>query len=100
MNATLATLVLIAVWLGLGVVTGVALHRRGHPPATSVTAVLAWPVLVPLLGGVPSGGPFAERIAGAFTALRAALADPAAAGVVQVDELVALESAQIGRAHV
>lgn len=93
MNATTATLLLLAAWLAIGALTGLTLSRRGQPAATALTAVLAWPVLLPLLGSAPSAGPFAERIAAAFAALRAALADPAAASVVSTEELVALEAA-------
>lgn len=93
MNATAATLVLVLAWLTLGAVTGVTLARRGQPTSTALTALLAWPVLLPLLGGVPAGGPFADRIAAAFSALRAALADPSAASVVNPEEIVALEGA-------
>lgn len=95
MNASSATILLLVGWLAVGALTGLTLSRRGQPLATALTAVLAWPVLVPLLTGAPSSGPFAERIAGCFAALRAALADPAAASVVSNEELVALEAALV-----
>lgn len=94
MNGTGATLLLLAAWLVIGTVVGGALLRRGQPAATALSALAAWPVLLPLLGeGAAAQGPFATRIEGCFAPLRAALADPAAAGVVTNGELVALEAA-------
>ncbi|MFN7143972.1 MAG: hypothetical protein ACK4YP_09365 [Myxococcota bacterium] len=92
MSATSATLLLLAAWLAVGGVTAMVLHQRGQPVATVLAAVAAWPVLLPVLGdAATSRGPFATRIDTCFTALRAALADPAATGVVTPEELVALE---------
>ncbi len=94
MSATTATLLLLAGWLVVGGLTGMALSRRGQAPATALAALAAWPVLLPLLGDSPaSTGPFATRIDTCFTALRAALADPATAGVVTTEELQSLEQA-------
>lgn len=96
MSPTAATLLLLAAWLVIGGATALALTRRGQPPATALTALVAWPVLVPLLtdGAVPrSTGPFVTRIDTCFTSLRAALADPSAAGVIGAEDLATLESA-------
>lgn len=91
MSATSATLLLLAAWLAVGGVTAMVLHHRGQPVATALAALAAWPVMLPVLGENAAAGPFATRIDTCFTALRAALADPAAAGVVTGEELVALE---------
>lgn len=93
MNATTTTLLLLGAWLLVGAFTGAALSRRGQPTATALTALVAWPVLLPLLGSPSSAGPFSDRISAAFAALRGALSEPAAASVVSPDELVALEGA-------
>ena len=96
MNATFATLALAAAWLLIGGGVATALVRRGEPASTALAAVAAWPVLLPMLSGaapVVTVGPFAARIEACFGALRAALADPVAAGVVTAEELVALEAA-------
>jgi hypothetical protein len=94
MSATSATLLLLGVWLVLGGATAVALARNGQPAGTAVAALAAWPVLLPLLGAAPpAAGPFSGRIHAAFSALRAALADPGAAGVIGPDELTTLEAA-------
>jgi hypothetical protein len=93
MSATSATLLLLGAWLVLGGATAVALARNGQPAGTAVAALAAWPVLLPLLGTAPpTAGPFSARIHGAFSALRAALADPGAAGVIGPDELTTLEA--------
>ncbi|MDP2316999.1 MAG: hypothetical protein Q8P41_29165 [Pseudomonadota bacterium] len=95
MNATTATLALLGAWLLLGGVTALVLARRGQPAATALSALLAWPVLVPLLADAAPrhAGPFATRIDTCFTALRTALADPSATGIVTAEELVSLEHA-------
>lgn len=79
MTSTSATLVIAGVWLLLGGVTAAALARRGHPLATAVCAIAAWPVLVPLLAGTPAAtGPWSARIVATFAALEAAVRDPVA----------------------
>jgi hypothetical protein len=94
MNATAATLLLLGAWLLLGVGTAAMLARRGEHFATSLSALIAWPVLLPMLTDTPRHiGPFASRIDTCFTALRGALADPSTAGIVTPEELVALEHA-------
>jgi hypothetical protein len=97
MNATTATLLLVAAWLLVGTGVGLALTRRGQPASAALTAVAAWPVLLPVLfDGAPPvrpAGPFADRIAACFASLRNALADPAAHGVVTPEELVSLQEA-------
>lgn len=99
MNATTATLLLLGAWLLFGGGTALMLARRGQPVATALSALLAWPVLLPLLGdtGGDSGqrtiGPFATRIDTCFTALRGALRDPSVIDIVSAEELVSLEQA-------
>ncbi len=95
MNATGATLLLLAAWLIVGGGTALVLARRGQPAATALSALVAWPVLLPILAdAVPRHiGPFTTRIDTCFTALRTALADPSATGIVTADELVSLEQA-------
>ncbi|MDP2310122.1 MAG: hypothetical protein Q8P18_29160 [Pseudomonadota bacterium] len=98
MNATSATLLLLGAWLLLGGGTALVLARRGQPAATALSALIAWPVLLPLLGepagqqaGTRNVGPFATRIDTCFAALRSALTDPSISGIVTVEELVSLE---------
>lgn len=100
MNPTSATLLLLGAWLLLGGCTALALARRGQPVTTALSALIAWPVLLPLLGdGGGSAtdarhkGPFVTRIDTCFTALRGALADPSVCGIVTTEELVSLEQA-------
>lgn len=61
------------VYLGLGLVVGVLLTRAGQPSSTALSALVAWPLLLGLLGasrGSPSArGPKAQAIARAFGAL-------------------------------
>ena len=94
MNASYATLVLVAAWVAIGGLTAAALARRGQPPETYLSALVAWPVLLPLLGeaAATAAGPFATRIDTCFQALRAALTDPGAAGVVSAEELTLLKA--------
>ncbi len=112
MNATSATLALVAAWVLCGAIVGASLHRRGHRLATLVTALAAWPVLLPALveglgeerGGPPGKlnlhalaarptGPFATRINACFVALYNALTDPSAQGIVATEEVDALRDA-------
>lgn len=98
MNATSTTLLLLGAWLLIGVGTALVLARRGQPAATALSALVAWPVLLPLLGdagdaGGRNAGPFATRIDTCFAALRSALADPSASDIVTSEELVSLERA-------
>ncbi len=88
-------LVIAGIWLALGLVVATALSRQGHPPPTALAAIVAWPAMIPLLGPgeTPSAGPFSPRIHSAFSALRAALTDPALAGVSDAPTLAAVESA-------
>jgi hypothetical protein len=95
MNATTATLLLLGAWLLLGGGTALVLAHRGQPASTALSALLAWPVLLPLLGDTAPRytGPFATRIDTCFTALRGALSDPSVNGIVTPEELVSLEQA-------
>lgn len=96
MNASVATLMLLGLWLAIGGATAAALHKRGQPALTALTAVIAWPVLVPLLtdgGSTLGSGPYAQRIQSCFNALRSALREDATTGIVTNEELDALERA-------
>jgi len=64
------------VYLLAGAVVGVGLAQRGHAPATSASAVIAWPLLATLLAGdvaaavaPTSTGPFGARIHAVINAL-------------------------------
>jgi hypothetical protein len=82
-----------ALYLLVGAGVSLALARRGRDAATAAGAVVAWPLLLPLLGSgrrEAGSGPMARRIDEAFDALLDTLADPAAADVPfeeDVDEL-------------
>ncbi len=97
MTAEAATLLLGGGWLAIGIVTGVALAHRGHPPATTLAAVLAWPVLLPLFEATHLGtaGPHHAQIVTAFDALTTALADPVASTVVDPASILHLRDALI-----
>jgi hypothetical protein len=59
------TSLLLLSWLVVGLGVGAALHHRGQPTATSLSALVVWPVLLPLLWNGTTGramGPNAARI--------------------------------------
>lgn len=78
----------LVLWLAAGLVTGAWLWRQGHPPATAVAALVAWPLLL-VLGPAPAapGGPYAERIRRAFEGTAALLAEAGAPGAGELDAL-------------
>lgn len=83
-------------WILVGVVVAGALWRRGAPPGAVGAALVAWPLLIPLLRPSPPVAPrgaAAERIDRALDALLETLADPAAAEVGFDGDLVALRAA-------
>ena len=85
-------------WLAVGAAVGLTLARQGQPRPTALSAVLAWPALVGLLGTTPddggmAAGPYAERIVAAFQALRAALTETGLTGTVDLQALAAMEVA-------
>lgn len=89
-------LLLLALYLVSGAVTATLLHRAGHPPATAVSALAAWPLLVPLAwpnAAAEPSGPHADRIRRSVDALARALADPATSGLATETELAALTEA-------
>jgi hypothetical protein len=80
MNPSLGLLV-CAGYVAVGIAMALLLARRRIPAATALTALVCWPLLVPLLRRpvVMSGhGPFAARIAQSLAELRDTLSDPAA----------------------
>lgn len=90
-----AVFVIGAAWLAIGLCVATAMQRQGHPPSTAFAAVIAWPALLPVLGTAsesPTAGPFADRIARAFAALRQSLGDPHVAGVTDVIALASIEA--------
>jgi hypothetical protein len=90
-------LVLGGGYLTLGAVLAVALARRGHAAATVVSAVVAWPLLIPLVQVSPrpaaTAGPMARRIEQTFTALQLTLSDPAASEVPWHEDVEGLREA-------
>ncbi len=83
-QGTSGAAIVATVYLLAGAVVGLALARRGRDAATAAGAVVAWPLLLPLLGTdrrAAGEGPMARRIDEAFDALLDTLADPAAADV-------------------
>ena len=73
------------VYLVLGLTVGLVLLHNGHPRSTAASALVAWPLLIGLLGARPlapsAGGPKAAAIARAFGALNDLLEQQRAQGV-------------------
>jgi hypothetical protein len=95
MTATSATLGIVVIWLTLGSVTAALLSRRGQPLPTVLSAIGAWPVLLPLLvdGPVSGTGPYAARIATTFAALESAVRDPMAGETLDLAAIAHLREA-------
>lgn len=95
MSPSTLAIMLGAGWLIVGIFVGGLLLRQGQPTSAAAAAVLAWPAMVSLLGAesidAPGLGPFAAKITAAFAGLRAALAEPALAGVVELHSLHGIE---------
>jgi hypothetical protein len=82
-------------WIGVGLGVAAVLHKQGHSVPTAISALVAWPALLPVLGsGVEStgAGPYSARIAQAFAALRLGLAEPTVAGLTDMVALAGIES--------
>jgi hypothetical protein len=74
-------LLVFAAYVAVGIVIALLLARRRSPAATALTALVCWPLMIPLLRRtvvLPGEGPFADRIAQSLAELRDTLADPAA----------------------
>ena len=82
-------------YLAAGVWTALRLEHGQHPRGAVLGALVAWPLLLPLLDVAPvhSTGPMAERIDGALRALTQTLADPVAREVGAVADLSGLREA-------
>ena len=84
-------------WLALGLAYGVIgvgvalrLATRGASRAAAISALGCWPLLLPLVVAPPepkTGGPLRERIRRCADDLRRTMADPAADGLVVVEDL-------------
>ncbi len=76
-SPTFGVLSAAAAYVLVGAGVGVALRRRDAEAATAWSALVVWPLLLPVLlgdAGAPTGqGPLAPRIAAAFGALERAL---------------------------
>jgi hypothetical protein len=74
------------IYLGLGLAVGLLLRRAGQPWSTAASALLAWPLLLGLLGERQQqpepGGPKAGDIARSFEALEELLEQQRQQGVV------------------
>lgn len=85
---------LVVVYLVIGVGVAGWLGRLGHPPATAMSAVVAWPLMWSTTGTAASGvapGPHHARIAACFEALTRTLREePAAVGLVGSGDLSVL----------
>jgi hypothetical protein len=86
---------LLGAYLLVGVGVALVLQRRAEPPGAVLGALLAWPLLVPLLKRPPRPprGRDGERIDRALDALLETLADPAAAEIGWTDDLTGLRTA-------
>jgi len=96
MSGTPFAVAAVLLYLLCGAAIGVALVHRGQAAATALTAVVLWPVCLPLLTDASPPlprGPFADRIAVALAALENALTDPAAAQVASTADVAALRTA-------
>ncbi len=64
----------VGLWLCVGAVVAAALHHRHEPLATALSAIPAWPLLLPVLLG-PATSEASPRANAALERLAAALAD-------------------------
>ena len=80
------------VLIGLGLAGW--LHHHGHAIGTTASALVAWPLMAPLVRQAPpaprGAGPLAARIDARLRALALALDEPGAEGLVSIEELDAL----------
>lgn len=96
LSATDGTVIVAFLYLAAGFAVATALDRRGHPRSAAVSAVVAWPLLVPLLRDRPASaghGPLGARIDRTLDALLDTLRDPAAGDVAWVGEVDGLRDA-------
>lgn len=89
----MVTLGLLAGWLLAGLLVAALLARRSAPAGAVLGALVAWPLLVPLLGERAARGTHGERIDRALDELLATLADPAAGDVGFSGDLTGLRAA-------
>jgi len=88
-----------ATYLAGGVAMAAWLQHRGQPRGTVLGALVAWPLLLPLVDDTPpdpapeARGPLRERIDRALAALASTLGDPAAGGVCWQADLEGLRGA-------
>lgn len=88
--------VLVVSYAATGALVAGWLDKQGQSRATSLGALLAWPLLLPLLSGPvrPAGrGPLAEEIDACLAALHRTLADPAAQDLQVDTDLEGLQDA-------
>jgi hypothetical protein len=87
---------LVLLYLAAGVATAMRLEQRHRPRGAVVGALLAWPLMLPLLGDtapIAARGPMADRIDASLRSLAHTLADPAAQDVGAVADLSGLRTA-------
>ena len=87
---------LAVAYLAGGIVVAALLERSGQPRGAVLGALVAWPLLVPLLSGerlVSGSGPLRSRIESTLRALQETLGDPAARDVPWTADLDGLRSA-------
>lgn len=86
---------LVLGWLGAGAALALTLHQRGHPAGVTLTALLAWPVMLPLLQArdAPASAGLTHPIDRVFSALRAALSVDGPIDAALADQLDALLAA-------
>lgn len=82
-------------YLAAGVWTASRLENAHHPRGAVLGALVAWPLLLPLLDHTPGRrrGPMADGIDGALRALAQTLSDPVARDVGAVADLSGLREA-------
>jgi hypothetical protein len=93
-SPTAVTLALAGGYVGCGLLCAAMLVRRGAPSETALSALVVWPLLLPMLSSAPLSetGPLSSRIEQAFLALRSVI-DEVGSSSVELADLQGLQAA-------